>query len=86
MRATTTAKLAQIRLFLAPPGSGIQAPKIAEAWLVRTVPVSVTSYAFRELKSQGFPFLLVDRLMLCGHHYSCDGYFLIGKSGLDRGK
>jgi hypothetical protein len=53
-------QLSRYHFFLAPRGKGIQSPKLAEAWLVHTIPVSVKNPAFEDLKAMGFPMLLVD--------------------------
>jgi len=46
---------------LAPPGAGIQAPKFAEAWALRVVPVTTRYPAFEDLVEQGFPIVIVDK-------------------------
>ena len=54
-------KLAQYTFMFAPPGEGVQAPKFAEAWSVRTIPVTLAFPAFVDLKQLGFPLLLLDK-------------------------
>jgi len=54
-------KLSHYHFMIAPAGAGIQAPKLAEAWAVRTIPVTTRYPAFHDLYSQGFPIVLVDK-------------------------
>ena len=53
-------RLAASKFLLAPAGQGIQAPKLAEAWLMRTVPIVVRNPCFEDLDRLGFPFVLLD--------------------------
>ncbi len=50
-------RLAYSKFLLAPAGQGIQAPKLAEAWLMRTVPIVVRNPCFEDLYRLGFPFV-----------------------------
>jgi hypothetical protein len=53
-------RLATSKFVLAPAGQGIQAPKLAEAWLMRTVPIVVRNPCFEDLERLGFPFVLLN--------------------------
>jgi hypothetical protein len=53
-------RLMETKYLLAPAGNGIQAPKLAEAWLMRTVPIVVKNPCFKDLSEEGFPFLMLD--------------------------
>jgi len=53
-------ELAKHQFLLAPRGRGIQAPKLAEAWMVKTVPVVIQNPCFTDLGAMGFPFVMVD--------------------------
>lgn len=53
-------KLAQSVFLLAPYGQGVQAPKLAEAWLVGTVPIVTKTPCFEDLKKMGFPLIIVN--------------------------
>ena len=44
--------MAKYRFHLAPPGAGVQAPKFAEAWAMRAVPVTLRYPAFVDLEKQ----------------------------------
>lgn len=52
-------RLMESKYLIAPAGNGIQAPKLAEAWLVRTVPIVVCNPCFEDLRDEGFPFLML---------------------------
>jgi len=52
--------IVKYKFMLAPPGAGVQAPKFAEAWALRVVPVTTRYPAFEDLVEQGFPIVLVD--------------------------
>jgi hypothetical protein len=52
--------LAKYRYCICPPGNGVQSPKLAEAWLTHTVPISIRLPAHQDLKKLGFPLLLVE--------------------------
>lgn len=54
-------RLAESEYLLAPAGQGIQAPKLAEAWLMRTIPIVVRNPCFEDLQSQGYPFVMLDQ-------------------------
>jgi len=54
-------QLSHYHFMLAPAGAGIQAPKLAEAWALRVVPVTTKYAGFVDLKAQGLPMILVDR-------------------------
>lgn len=51
--------MSKFRFHLAPPGAGVQAPKFAEAWAMRAVPVTLRYPAFVDLQKLGFPLVLV---------------------------
>mmetsp|Transcript_21677 Transcript_21677/g.31545 ORF Transcript_21677/g.31545 Transcript_21677/m.31545 type:complete len:363 (-) Transcript_21677:150-1238(-) len=53
-------KLSKCNFLIVPPGQGVQTPKLAESWLVQTVPISLNLPAFRDLRDMGFPMVLVD--------------------------
>ncbi len=46
---------------LAPYGQGVQAPKLAEAWLVGTVPIVTTTPCFVDLKKIGLPLIIINQ-------------------------
>jgi hypothetical protein len=52
-------QLALHKFSVCPPGNGVQSPKIAEAILSHTVPITLTLPAFVDLKKLGLPILLV---------------------------
>jgi hypothetical protein len=54
-------RLAESEYLLAPAGQGIQAPKLAEAWLMRTIPIVVRNPCFEDMESQGYPFVMLDK-------------------------
>jgi len=54
-------RLAESKYMLAPAGQGIQAPKLAEAWLMRTVPIVTANPCFQDLHDEGFPMLILER-------------------------
>lgn len=53
-------RLAESEFLLAPAGQGIQAPKLAEAWLMRTVPIVTVNPCFSDLHKAGFPMLILE--------------------------
>jgi len=53
-------QLAKYKFLLAPRGRGVQAPKLAEAWMVKTVPIATKNPCFTDLKDLGYPLVLVD--------------------------
>jgi len=53
-------ELAKHQFLLAPRGNGIQAPKLAESWMVKTVPVVIQNPCFADLSAMGFPLVMVD--------------------------
>ena len=53
-------QLARYKFLLAPRGQGIQAPKLAEAWMVKTVPVVTKNPCFIDMKGLGYPMILLD--------------------------
>ena len=53
-------ELAKYQFLLAPKGKGIQAPKLAEAWMVKTVPIVIRNPCFADLRAMGFPLVLVN--------------------------
>ena len=52
-------KLFQYKYSICPPGNGVQSPKIVEAILTHTVPVTIDRPAYQDLKSLGLPILLI---------------------------
>lgn len=52
-------ELLNSRFLLAPQGQGVQAPKLAEAWLVGTVPIVTDCTCFRDLQEAGYPLIIV---------------------------
>lgn len=55
-----TRRLARSKYLIAPAGAGVQSPKLAEAWLLRTVPVAVGNPCLEDLQAAGYPLLLLD--------------------------
>jgi len=53
-------ELADYEFIVAPRGNGVQAPKLAEAWMVRTVPICTSNPTFRDLQALGYPMVLID--------------------------
>jgi len=53
-------RLAESEFLIAPAGNGIQAPKLAEAWLMHTVPIVTSNPCFRDLHSAGYPLLILN--------------------------
>jgi hypothetical protein len=53
-------QLAKYKFLLAPRGQGVQAPKLAEAWMVKTVPIATKNPCFIDLKDLGYPLILID--------------------------
>lgn len=62
-------RLAESKFLLAPAGQGIQAPKLAEAWLMRTVPIVTKNPCFQELADMGYPLLILDEWEDCTKNY-----------------
>lgn len=54
-------RLAKSKYLIAPAGMGVQSPKLAEAWLVRTVPIALRNPCLEDLRDAGYPFLLLER-------------------------
>ena len=54
-------RLAESQYLLAPAGQGIQSPKLAEAWLMKTIPIVTSNPCFLDLQKEGFPFLILDK-------------------------
>lgn len=52
--------LSQYKFSACPTGNGIQAPKIFESLLVRTIPIVEDALAFRQLVQLGLPLLIVE--------------------------
>lgn len=52
--------ISNYKFMVCPTGNGIQAPKIFEAILVRTVPIVENELSFRQLKELGVPLLIVE--------------------------
>ena len=53
-------RLAEVKYLIAPAGQGIQAPKLAEAWLMRTVPIVTRNPCFEDLQKKGYPLCIVE--------------------------
>lgn len=54
-------RLAESRFMIAPAGKGVQAPKLAEAWLVKTVPIVTSNPCFEDLAAAGYPLVILRR-------------------------
>ena len=54
-------RLAESEFLISPAGQGVQAPKLAEAWLMHTVPIVTPNPCFRDLEKAGYPFFFVDK-------------------------
>ena len=54
-------RLAESKFAITPSGQGVQAPKLGEAWLMRTVPIAIPNPCFEDLAEAGFPFVFVDK-------------------------
>lgn len=54
------ARLAESRFSLCPAGRGVQSPKIMEALLTKTIPITPRDPAFVELSNLGFPLVAID--------------------------
>jgi hypothetical protein len=52
--------VSQYKFATCPTGNGIQAPKIFEAIMVRTIPIVEYELAFAQLKELGIPLLIID--------------------------
>eukprot|EP00415_Alexandrium_ostenfeldii_P002257 UN2257 len=52
--------LSEHRFLLAPSGSGVQSPKVAEALMVLTIPIVDWSPAWEDMVNDGWPMVLVD--------------------------
>jgi hypothetical protein len=52
--------ISNYKFMVCPTGNGIQAPKIFEAILVRTIPIVENELCFRQLKELGIPLLIVE--------------------------
>ena len=52
--------LSKYKYFICPIGTGIQCPKIFECLLVKTIPVVLNHPVFRDIKSYGFPILIIE--------------------------
>ena len=52
--------LAKYFFSMCPAGNGVQAPKLAESWMVKTVPVVLKNASFVDLNEYGYPFILLD--------------------------
>ena len=53
--------ISNYKFMVCPTGNGIQAPKIFEAILVRTIPIVENELCFRQLKELGVPLLIVEK-------------------------
>lgn len=53
-------QLAKHMFLLAPAGQGVQAPKLAEAWMVKTVPIVTRNPTFNDLFELGYPLIILD--------------------------
>ena len=52
--------ISNYKFMVCPTGNGIQAPKIFEAILVRTIPIVENELCFRQLRDLGIPLLIVE--------------------------
>lgn len=52
--------LGNYKFMFVPEGNGVQTPKMYECWLVRTIPITISNFATRDLQRMGYPFVLVD--------------------------
>ena len=52
--------LAKHYFALCPAGNGIQAPKLAESWMVKTIPIVLKNPSFQDLYDCGYPLILLD--------------------------
>jgi len=53
-------RLAEYHFLLAPKGQGVQSPKLAEAWMVKTIPIVTKNPCFVDLARMGYPLILID--------------------------
>ena len=53
-------RLREYKFLIAPQGGGVQSPKILEALMVLTIPVTKRLPCFQQLQEYGFPIVLVD--------------------------
>lgn len=52
--------LVHSRYLLAPAGAGVQAPKLAEAWLFHVVPIVIRNPCFEDLAGMGYPMVMLN--------------------------
>ena len=52
--------LARHQFLMAPIGKGIQAPKLAEAWMVKTIPIVLRTPCFEDLVDAGYPLVILE--------------------------
>jgi len=53
-------EVAKHYFMLAPAGNGVQAPKLAESWMVKTVPIVIKNPCFVDLYDMGYPMVILD--------------------------
>jgi hypothetical protein len=53
-------ELSKYKYFICPTGNGIQAPKIFESLLVKTIPIVLNLSGFQDIKSYGYPILIIN--------------------------
>lgn len=72
--------LAKYKFFICPLGNGIQAPKIFECLLVKTVPVVLNHPAFLDIKNYGFPILIIENFNQLNPEFLNDKYNSVYKN------
>ena len=53
-------ELAKYRFLIAPRGQGVQSSKLAEAWMVKTIPIVTKTPCFTDLQNMGYPLIIID--------------------------
>ena len=53
-------RLIKSKFLITPAGNGIQAPKLAEAWLTKTIPIVTRNPCFEDLLGAGFPLFMIN--------------------------
>ena len=51
--------LAKSRFLIAPQGNGVQAPKLGEAWVTKTIPIVTSTPCFEDLREHGLPLVIL---------------------------
>ena len=52
--------LAKHYFTLSPSGNGVQAPKLAEAWMVKTIPIVIKNACFIDIYQLGYPLIMIN--------------------------